>query len=229
MKANSNWATLVKGILKENPVFVLVLGTCPTLATTKDVSSAFGMGIAVLMVLLCSNVLISLLRKVIPDTVRIPCYIVIIAGFVTIVQLLVKAFLPALDESLGVFLPLITVNCIILGRAEMFAAKNTVFKSALDGIGMGIGFIIAMLAMSTIREVFGNASFAGYAIPFLEPYKIGVLTQPPGGMMVYGVLIALVYVITRGKAPKKSSFSCEGCPAAGSCHTGACLKKGDEQ
>lgn len=229
MKANSNWATLVKGILKENPVFVLVLGTCPTLATTKDVSSAFGMGVAVLMVLLCSNVLISLLRKVIPDTVRIPCYIVIIAGFVTIVQLLVKAFVPALDESLGVFLPLITVNCIILGRAEMFAAKNPVVKSALDGIGMGIGFIIAMLAMSTIREVLGNASFAGYAIPFLEPYKIGVLTQPPGGMMVYGSLIALVYVITRGKAPKKSSFSCEGCPAAGSCHTGACLQKGEEE
>ena len=229
MKANSNWATLVKGILKENPVFVLVLGTCPTLATTKDVSSAFGMGVAVLMVLLCSNILISLLRKVIPDTVRIPCYIVIIASFVTIVQLLVKAFVPALDESLGVFLPLITVNCIILGRAEMFAAKNPVVKSALDGIGMGIGFIIAMLAMSTVREVLGNASFAGYAIPFLEPYKIGVLTQPPGGMMVYGFLIALVYVITRGKAPKKSSFSCEGCPAAGSCHTGACLQKGEEE
>ena len=229
MKANSNWATLVKGILKENPVFVLVLGTCPTLATTKDVSSAFGMGVAVLMVLLCSNILISLLRKIIPDTVRIPCYIVIIASFVTIVQLLVKAFVPALDESLGVFLPLITVNCIILGRAEMFAAKNPVVKSALDGIGMGIGFIIAMLAMSTVREVLGNASFAGYAIPFLEPYKIGVLTQPPGGMMVYGFLIALVYVITRGKAPKKSSFSCEGCPAAGSCHTGACLQKGEEE
>jgi len=229
MKANSNWTTLVKGILKENPVFVLVLGTCPTLATTKDVSSAFGMGVAVLMVLLCSNILISLLRKIIPDTVRIPCYIVIIASFVTIVQLLVKAFVPALDESLGVFLPLITVNCIILGRAEMFAAKNPVVKSALDGIGMGIGFIIAMLAMSTVREVLGNASFAGYAIPFLEPYKIGVLTQPPGGMMVYGFLIALVYVITRGKAPKKSSFSCEGCPAAGSCHTGACLQKGEEE
>ena len=229
MKANSNWATLVKGILKENPVFVLVLGTCPTLATTKDVSSAFGMGVAVLMVLLCSNILISLLRKIIPDTVRIPCSIVIIASFVTIVQLLVKAFVPALDESLGVFLPLITVNCIILGRAEMFAAKNPVVKSALDGIGMGIGFIIAMLAMSTVREVLGNASFAGYAIPFLEPYKIGVLTQPPGGMMVYGFLIALVYVITRGKAPKKSSFSCEGCPAAGSCHTGACLQKGEEE
>ena len=229
MKANSNWATLVKGILKENPVFVLILGTCPTLATTKDVSSALGMGIAVLIVLLCSNVLISLLRKIIPDTVRIPSYIVIIAGFVTIVQLLVKAFFPDLDKSLGVFLPLITVNCIILGRAEMFASKNNVLKSALDGIGMGLGFILAMLAMSTVREVFGNASFAGNTIAFLEPYKISFLTEAPGGMLVYGLLIALVYVITRGKAPKKTSFSCAGCPAAGNCHTGACLEKGDEQ
>ena len=219
---NNNASILFKGLLKENPVFVLILGTCPTLATTTNVAGAFGMGIAALVVLLCSNVLISLLRKVIPDSVRIPCYIVVIAGFVTIVQMIVQAFFPALYEMLGVYLPLITVNCIILGRAEMFAGKNSVGKSALDGIGMGMGFTLALVAMSTIREVLGAASFAGIAIPFMEPYKIEVLVKAPGGMLVYGLLIALVFAITHGKAPVKKSFSCAGCPNAGNCHT-ACL------
>ncbi len=222
MNKNSNMSVLLKGILKENPVFVLILGTCPTLATTTNVAGAFGMGIAALAVLVCSNILISLLRKIIPDSVRIPCYIVVIAGFVTIVQMIVQAFFPALYDMLGVYLPLITVNCIILGRAEMFAGKNSVGKSALDGIGMGLGFTLALVAMSTIREVFGAASFAGIAIPFLEPYKIEVLVKAPGGMMVYGCLIALVYALTHGKAPVKKSFSCAGCPNAASCHAAAC-------
>ena len=222
MKNSSSMSVLLKGILKENPVFVLILGTCPTLATTTNVMGAFGMGIAALAVLVCSNILISLLRKLIPDSVRIPCYIVVIAGFVTIVQMLVQAFFPALYDMLGVYLPLITVNCIILGRAEMFAGKNSVGKSALDGIGMGLGFTLALCAMAIIREVFGNASFAGIPIPFLEPYKIAVLVKAPGGMLVYGLLIALVFVITSGKAPVKKSFSCAGCPNAGRCHTGTC-------
>ncbi|MBP3618896.1 MAG: electron transport complex subunit E [Lachnospiraceae bacterium] len=229
MKNNSNMSVLLKGILKENPVLVLILGTCPTLATTNNVAGAFGMGIAAMVVLICSNMLISLLRKIIPDSVRIPCYIVIIAGFVTIVQMIVQAYFPALYEMLGVYLALITVNCIILGRAEMFASKNNVLRSALDGIGMGLGFTIALCAMAFIREVFGNASFAGIAIPFLEPYKIAFLVKAPGGMLVYGLLIALVYAITSGKAPLKTEFSCAGCPSAGSCHTGACMKKGEEQ
>lgn len=229
MKNNSNMSVLLKGILKENPVLVLILGTCPTLATTNNVAGAFGMGIAAMVVLVCSNMLISLLRKVIPDNVRIPCYIVIIAGFVTIVQMIVQAYFPALYEMLGVYLALITVNCIILGRAEMFASKNNVLRSALDGVGMGLGFTIALCAMAFIREVFGNASFAGIPIPFLEPYKIAFLVKAPGGMLVYGLLIALVYVITSGKAPLKTEFSCTGCPSAGSCHTGACMKKGEEQ
>ena len=229
MKNNNNMSVLLKGILKENPVLVLILGTCPTLATTNNVAGAFGMGIAAMVVLICSNMLISALRKVIPDNVRIPCYIVIISGFVTIVQMVVQAYFPALYEMLGVYLALITVNCIILGRAEMFASKNSVGKSALDGIGMGLGFTIALCAMAFIREVFGNASFAGIAIPFLEPYKIAFLVKAPGGMLVYGLLIALVYVITSGKAPHKTEFSCAGCPSAGSCHTGACMKKGEEQ
>lgn len=229
MKNNDNMSVLVKGILKENPVLVLILGTCPTLATTNNVAGAFGMGIAAMVVLVCSNMLISLLRKIIPDSVRIPCYIVIIAGFVTIVQMIVQAYFPELYEMLGVYLALITVNCIILGRAEMFASKNNVLRSALDGIGMGIGFTIALCAMAFIREVFGNASFAGIPIPFLEPYKIAFLVKAPGGMLVYGLLIALVYAITSGKAPLKTDFSCAGCPSADSCHTGACMKKGEEQ
>ena len=229
MKNNDNMSVLVKGILKENPVLVLILGTCPTLATTNNVAGAFGMGIAAMVVLVCSNMLISLLRKIIPDSVRIPCYIVIIAGFVTIVQMFVQAYFPELYEMLGVYLALITVNCIILGRAEMFASKNNVLRSALDGIGMGIGFTIALCAMAFIREVFGNASFAGIPIPFLEPYKIAFLVKAPGGMLVYGLLIALVYAITSGKAPLKTDFTCTGCPSAGSCHTGACMKKGEEQ
>ena len=225
MSQPKNTAILLKGLLKENPVFVLILGTCPTLATTTNVAGAFGMGIAALVVLLCSNVLISLLRRLIPDSVRIPCYIVVIAGFVTMVQMLVQAFVPALYDMLGVYLPLITVNCIILGRAEMFASKNPVGKSALDGIGMGLGFTAALVAMSTIREVLGAASFAGIAIPFLEPYKIEVLVKAPGGMLVYGLLIALVFAITHGRAPVKKSFSCAGCPNAERCMTGSCTKK----
>lgn len=222
MKKNSGLSVLVRGILKENPVLVLILGTCPTLAVTTDVFGAFGMGIAAMLVLICSNMLISLLRRVIPDNVRIPCYIVIIAGFVTIVKLLVQAFLPDLYVLLGVYLDLITVNCIILGRAEMFAGKNSVGKSALDGIGMGVGFTLALTAMAIVREVLGKASFAGIAIPVLQSYKIAFLASAPGGMLVYGLLIALVYALTRGKAPMKKTFSCAGCPSAGFCQAGGC-------
>ena len=218
MKKNSALSTLTNGILRENPVLVLILGTCPTLATTKNVFGAFGMGMATLVVLLCSNILISLLRRVIPDNVRIPCYIVIIAGFVTVVQMLVQAYFPELYDMLGVYLALIVVNCIILGRAEMFASKNPVLRSALDGIGMGIGFTLALCAIATIRQVFGAAMFGNIEIAFLEPYKIAFLSEAPGGMLVYGLMIALVCALTSGKAPKKKEFSCAGCPNASSCN-----------
>ena len=148
-----------KGIIKENPVLRLVLGTCPTLATSVSVTNSIGMGIAATMVLICSNIVISALRKVIPSKIRIPAYIVVIASFVTIVQMLVKAFVPALNDALGVYLPLIVVNCIILGRAEAFAGKNSVLASFLDGLGMGIGFTFALVVMATIREVFGAGTF----------------------------------------------------------------------
>ena len=222
MNKNSNLSILLRGILLENPVFVLILGTCPTLATSTTVIGAVGMGLAAMAVLVCSNIVISLLRKVIPDSVRIPCYIVIIAGFVTVVQMIIQAYFPSLFDMLGMYLALITVNCIILGRAEMFAGKNTVGKSALDGIGMGIGFTLALLAMATIREVLGNGTFAGIQIPFLAPYKIELLTKAPGGFMVYGILIALTYKLTHGKAPRKKSFSCEGCPSASLCNKTDC-------
>ena len=229
MKKDNNLSILFKGLLLENPVFVLILGTCPTLATTNTVIGALAMGLAATAVLICSNVVISLLRKVIPETVRIPCYIVIIAGFVTIVQMFMHAYLPELYELLGVYLALITVNCIILGHAEMFASKNNVGKSALDGVGMGLGFTIALLAMATIREVFGAGTFAGLEIPFLIDHTISYLTKAPGGMLVYGLLIAAVSLITKGQYPKKKSFSCAGCPSAGLCKSCSSCKNNVEE
>ena len=222
MQKNSNTSILLRGLLLENPVFVLILGTCPTLATTTTVIGALSMGLAAMAVLICSNAVISLLRKVIPDGVRIPCYIVIIAGFVTMVQMFVQAFLPEIYDLLGVYLALITVNCIILGRAEMFASKNSVGKSVLDGIGMGLGFTIALLAMAVVREVLGNGTFAGVPVPLFSTHPISFFVKAPGGMLVYGVMIAIVVKLTHGKAPKKKSFSCAGCPSAGMCHAGAC-------
>jgi len=226
---NKKLGILLAGIIRENPVLILVLGTCPTLAVTNNVISALSMGIAATLVLIGSNVVISALRKIIPDVVRIPCYIVIIAAFVTAVQMLLQAYLPDIYDMLGVYLALIVVNCIILGRAEMFARKNTVFDSLLDGLGMGIGFLVALLAMAIIREVFGAASFAGIKIPFLENYKISVLTQAPGGFFVFGVLIALMNKLTEKKGGvKRKSFSCEGCAVAHICK-GECKNEAKEE
>jgi electron transport complex protein RnfE len=216
---------LLRGIIKENPVLILILGTCPTLATSKSIFQALSMGLAATIVLVCSNVVISALRKIIPDTVRIPCYIVVIATFVTVVQMLMQAipFLTPIYELMGVFLPLIVVNCIILGRAEMFARKNGVIDSALDGLGMGLGFLLALLAMSTIREVLGAGSFAGIEIPFLVNYKIPILAQAPGGFLVFGILIAVVNKLGVKKGEeKRKEFSCEGCPSASLCGKISC-------
>ena len=206
----------LKGLIKENPVLVLVLGTCPTLAVTTGVSSAIGMGATATAVLLCSNIVISALRNIIPDKVRIPCYIVLIAGFVTMVQMLVKAFAPALDEALGIYLPLIVVNCIILGRAEMFANKNKVIDSAIDALGMGAGFTLALFMMSSIREILGNGSWMGFEIPVLSDNSISIMTMAPGGFLVFGILIAVVNKISHGKNSKKN-FGCAGCPSADIC------------
>lgn len=222
MKDSKLWIFL-KGLIAENPVLVLVLGTCPALAQTGSVIAALSMGIAATVVLACSNVVISALRKLIPDTVRIPCYIVVIAGFVSIVQMVMQAYLPSLYDMMGVYLALIVVNCIILGRAEVFARKNNVIDSLLDGLGMGLGFLIALLAMATIREVLGNGTFAGLSIPVLSEYNFPLLTKAPGGFLVFGVLIAVINKIgvKKGKN-KRRNFSCEGCPSASVCGKMAC-------
>ena len=219
-----------KGIIKENPVLRLVLGTCATLAVTTAASNAIGMGLATTFVLVCSNAAISLLKKVIPDKVRIPAYITLIAGFVTIVQLLVKAFVPSLDEALGVFLPLIVVNCIILGRAEMFASKNPVLPSIVDGLGMGVGFTAALLAMGIIRELLGAGTVFGLPVlsGVMDPIIIFLL--PPGGFFVFGILVAIAGKLSEeGKAPE--TMGCASCPLAASCSKvqEKCEKEGGEK
>ena len=219
-----------KGIVKENPVLRLVLGTCATLAVTTAASNAIGMGLATTFVLVCSNAAISLLKKVIPDKVRIPAYITIIAGFVTIVQLLIEAFVPALDKALGVFLPLIVVNCIILGRAEMFASKNRVLPSIVDGLGMGVGFTAALLAMGIIRELLGAGTVFGLPVlsGFMDPIVIFLL--PPGGFFVFGILVAVAGRLSEaGKAPETTG--CGACPLAASCSKvqEKCEKEGGEK
>jgi len=209
---------LTKGFIKENPVLRLVLGTCPTLAISTSVIGAIGMGISATLVLIGSNAVISALRKVIPSKVRIPVYIVVIASFVTIVQMLVKAFTPAVDEMLGIYLPLIVVNCIILGRAEAYAGKNPVLASTIDGIGMGIGFTAAIILMSIIRELIGSGTLAGIQIlpPSVAPMAIFIL--PPGGFFVYGMMMAAANRLAERKGLAKAELNgCDACPMAGSC------------
>ena len=186
----SKVSILTNGIIKENPVLRLVLGTCSCLAVTTAVSSALGMGAAFTFVLVCSNILISLLRNVIPAKVHLPCYIVIIAGFVTIVQMVMHAYMESLYTALGVFLPLIVVNCIILGRAEMFACKNSVVDSALDGIGMGIGYTLTVTLMASIREILGSGTWLGFTVLPESMAKMSIMTQAPGAFFCYGVLMA---------------------------------------
>lgn len=202
---NRNMEILTNGLVKENPVLKMVLGCCPALAVTSSAMNGLGMGAAATFVLICSNIVISSLRKVIPGQVRIPAYITIIAGFVTIVQMLVKAYQPALDQSLGVFLPLIVVNCVILGRAEMFASKNSVFQSALDGIGMGLGFTLALTLMGVIREVTGAGTLFGMQVlpDSIEPFTI--MTSAPGGFFVFGLLMAVVAWATTPKKEKEET------------------------
>ncbi len=210
------WREFTKGVLRENPVLRLVLGCCATLAVTTAASNAIGMGAAATFVLVCSNAAISLLRNVIPSKVRIPAYITVIAGFVTIVQLFIKAFSPQLDTALGVFLPLIVVNCIILGRAEMFASKNRVLPSVVDGLGMGVGFTATLLAMGILRELLGAGTVFGLPVlsGFMEPILIFLL--PPGGFFVFGMLVALAGRLSQEKkAP--ADPGCDHCPLAASC------------
>lgn len=192
--------TLKNGIINENPIFMQLLGMCPTLAVTTSLSNGIGMGLSVTFVLTLSNMLVSLLRKLIPQKIRIAAYVVIIATFVTIVDLVLKAYIPALSASLGLFIPLIVVNCIILARAEAFASKNGVLKSAVDGIGMGIGFTIALSIISAIREILGNGTILGYSVGISNPATIMLL--PPGGFLTLGLLLGIINVIKNRKGER---------------------------
>ncbi len=193
---------LTRGFFKENPALILVLGCCPTLAVTTSVNNALGMGAATTFVLLMSNILISALKNVIPNKVRIPCYIVIIATFVSMIDLLIQGFLPSLSASLGVFIPLIVVNCIVLGRAEAFANKNNVFDSMLDGLGMGIGFTIALVLIGAVREILGAGSFMGFQfIP--SEYNMLIFVLAPGAFIVFGFVMAIVKHLVNVSEEKK--------------------------
>ena len=182
---------VLNGIIKENPVFCLLLGMCSTLATTTSAINGLGMGVCTMFVLMCSNVVISLIKNVVPDKVRIPAFIVVIATFVTILQLLLQAYVPALNKSLGIFIPLIVVNCIILGRAESFASRNNAFDSLLDGIGIGLGFTLALTILGIVREVLGTGAIFGFKF-IGESDGILLFILPPGAFIALGYLIALV-------------------------------------
>lgn len=214
MKANIK--ELTKGIFKENPTFIIMLGMCPTLAVTTQVVNAISMGAGVTFVLLFSNIFISLLKNAIPNSVRIPCYVVVIASFVTVVEMVFHAYLPAVYEALGVYLPLIVVNCIILGRAEAFANKNNVINSAFDAIGMGIGFTLALTLISTIREVLGNGTITLFAmgnfngvitVPFFSKWPLRVMTLAAGALLLMGYLKAFFNWMTDKKQVKAEEAS----------------------
>jgi len=191
MSKDSNLKVFLNGFINENPTFVLILGMCPTLATTSSAINGLSMGLATTFVLFGSNVVISLLKNIIPDNVRIPAYVVVIATFVSVVEMSMQAYLPALYDSLGIFIPLIVVNCIVLGRAEAFAAKNTVFKSSLDGLGMGLGFSMALTMLGTIREVLGTGKAFGITL-FPDKYGMLIFVLAPGAFIALGYLIAIM-------------------------------------
>ena len=194
-----NFKELTKGLMKENPIFVQFLGMCATLAVTTSVSNGIGMGLSTTVVLVASNIIISLLRNFIPSKVRIAAYIIVIAGCVTAVEMALKAFVPSLSKSLGIFIPLIVVNCIILGRAEAFASKNGVLKSMLDGIGMGLGFTLALIVLSSFREILGNGTFLGISL-FPEGFQPAtILILPPGAFIMLGIILMVINIVSAKK------------------------------
>lgn len=217
----SYWERIYNGVVKENPAFILMLGMCPTLAVTTSAINGLGMGLSSLVVLAISNVVISLLRKIIPDEVRLPAFIVIVASFVTVVELLMEAYMESLYASLGIYIPLIVVNCIILGRAEAYASKNPPLLSLFDGLGMGLGFTVALVIIGSIRELLGAGSIFGYALPGgFEP--IAFFVRAPGAFLVLAVLVAIMNAIgIKSKANEKVE-GCDGCCA--NCSS-ACDKK----
>lgn len=189
--SNTSFSNLTRGIVRENPVFVMMLGMCPTLGVTTSLENALGMGLATAFTLLVSNAVISLVKSLIPAMVRIPCYIVLIAAIVTVIDMMMAARLPALHETLGIYIPLIVVNCIILGRAEAFAAKNNLFQSLLDALGMGIGFTLALCLLGSVREIIGAGSIFGYPLLGDGGYPVLLFVMPPGAFLALAGLIML--------------------------------------
>ena len=188
--SNNKLSLIIKGIIKENPTFVLILGMCPTLGTTTSAINGLGMGVATMAVLILSNIFISMIKNLIPDKVRIPAFIVVIASFVTVVDMLMQAFVPSLYASLGVFIPLIVVNCIILGRAEAFASKNGILDSALDGVGIGLGFTLSLTTIGAVREILGSGAIFGLSLG-IGDYMPLVFVLAPGAFLVLGFLMVL--------------------------------------
>jgi len=207
---------LTRGIIKENPVLVLVLGLCPALAVSTQAENAIGMGLATTFVLLGSNIVISLLRNIIPNRTRIPCYIVLIASFTVLAKMAIEAYAYPLYQSLGIFLPLIAVNCIIFARAEMFASKHSVPDSILDALGSGIGFTLALLAIASVREILGSGTWFGIELPWLIDNNAMIFTLAPGGFIVFACLLALVNKLLKDRRVKRE-HNCMGCPAAEAC------------
>ena len=213
---------IYNGLVKENPVFVLMLGMCPTLAVTTSAINGFGMGMSSLVVLAVSNLVISMLRKIIPDEVRLPAFIVVVATFVTVVELLMEAYLQSLYAALGIYIPLIVVNCIILGRAEAYASKNPPLLSLFDGIGMGLGFTVGLTIIGAIREILGSGSIFGITIPGYEPMAFFI--RAPGAFLVLAVLVAIMNAVGIKNRANKITEGCDGCCA--SCSTGCEKKEG---
>ncbi len=213
---------IYNGLVKENPVFVLMLGMCPTLAVTTSAINGFGMGMSSLVVLAVSNLVISMLRKIIPDEVRLPAFIVVVASFVTVVELLMEAYLQSLYAALGIYIPLIVVNCIILGRAEAYASKNPPLLSLFDGIGMGLGFTVGLTIIGAIREILGSGSIFGITIPGYEPMAFFI--RAPGAFLVLAVLVAIMNAVGIKNRANKITEGCDGCCA--SCSTGCEKKEG---
>jgi len=195
----NQWKNFTKGFFKENPILVLLLGTCPTLGTTSSALNGLSMGLATTFVLILSNMAISSIKNVVPDKVRIPAFVVVIAAFVTILQMVMQAFVPGLYKSLGLFIPLIVVNCIVLGRAEAFASKNNVFSSAIDGLGMGLGFAMALLVLGSVRELLGTGKIFNIAV-YPEQYGMLAFVLAPGAFFALGYIIAIVNKINKKKA-----------------------------
>ena len=210
---NQNLERLYNGIVKENPTFIMMLGMCPTLAVTTSAINGFGMGVSTMAVLILSNLMISWLRKAIPDQVHLPAYIVVVASLVTVVQLLIKAYLPSLDAALGIYIPLIVVNCIILGRAEAYACKNPPVLSIFDGIGMGLGFTLGLTIIGIVRELFGAGTVFGFQVmpSFYEP--IGIFTSAPGAFLVLTLIICIMNGASISTRANEKVEGCDGCCA----------------